>query len=93
MGVGRQPIRSQRIVYGDAHRDERAMHVAKALGIHAEKIHTITFTNRGDERIFMEVNNFACRAVLNGCSIRLSLEEVTAAFVKLKKLGYEVVRE
>jgi hypothetical protein len=93
MGVGRQPIRSQRIVYGDAHRDERAMHVAKALGIHAEKIHTITFTNRGDERIFIEVNNFACRAVLNSCSILLSLEEVTEAFVKIKKIVYDFFRE
>jgi hypothetical protein len=89
--VGWQPIRSHRIVYGDAYHIECATHVARALGIQAKKVHAIAFIDY-DRSVLIEANTFACRVTINNCFIPLSLEEVTAAFVKLKKLGYEVVK-
>jgi hypothetical protein len=91
--VNSQPIRSHRIVYKDSYRSERATHVARALGIQAEKVITIAFTSRYDKSMFIEVNGFVCRAIINYCEVPLSLEEATAAFVKLKEIGFKIEKE
>jgi hypothetical protein len=72
--------------------DSIATHVANALGIIDTRVMSIVFRNlyRDDMQILVDFTG--CRYKHNEYSIPLTLEEATKAFVKLKELGYEVVR-
>jgi hypothetical protein len=72
--------------------DNIAMHVAGALGIIDKRVISIAFRNvfRGDMQIFVDFTG--CRYKHGEYFIPLTLEEATKAFVKLKELGYKVVK-